>query len=190
MLRVLLAILLTLPLAVSAQAFDLLRVTASGGKSPTSWHGQADLQGLNVELGRSLSPRTTVGIVVAPFSLWQPRSWFGNQYGDGNESVHALSASLLLRRTFRERESVQPYLEGSSGPMLANKRVPAATSRFNFVSQAGVGVVFNAQGRFPIVAGYRFMHISNGGYSPRNPGLNVSAAVLGVQVRIASSRPR
>jgi hypothetical protein len=190
MLRLLLATIVAMPLVVSAQTFDLVRVTASGGKSLTSWHGQADLQGLNVEIGRSLSPRTTVGIVIAPFTLWQPRSWFGDQYDDGHESVQALSASLLLRRTFRERASVQTYLEGSSGPMFADKRVPAATSRFNFVSQAGAGVVFNAQGRIPIVAGCRFMHISNGGYSPRNPGLNVSAVVLGVQLRSASLRPR
>ena len=181
-----LAAALCLPAA--AQTFDDVRVYASGGKSATSWHGQADLQALNLELSHSLSPRTTIGVVIAPTNLWQPRSWFGDQFGDGNESVRALAASLLLRRSFRVHSSVQPYLEGSTGPMVAEKRTPASTSRFNFVSLAGMGVMLNAQGRIPVLAGYRFMHISNGGYAPRNPGMNVSALVIGVQLRNATRR--
>lgn len=186
------AFLLMTVLAVSAsgQTFDDIRVYAIGGKSTTTWHGQADLQALNLELGRALSPRTSVGLVVAPMNLWQPRSWFGDQFGDGNESVRALSASLLVRRTFRVQSSIQPYLEMSTGPMIAEKQVPASTSRFNFITQGGAGVVFNARGRFPLFAGYRVIHISNGGYAPRNPGLNVGAAVLGVQLRSATRRPR
>ena len=177
-----------LSFSLSAQTFDDIRLVAVGGKSATNWHGQADLQLLQFEMGHALSPRTTVALVAGAANLWQPRSWFGNQYGDGNESVRAMSASLLLRHTFRAGSRVRPYLEGASGPIFAEKRVPASTSRFNFMSQAGAGFVFNAEGRIPVFAGYRFLHISNGGYAPRNPGLNVSAAVVGVQLR--SARPR
>ena len=177
-------------LAAEARTFDGIRVYAAGGKSTTTWHGQADLQTLNVELGHALSPRTTVGVVLAPVNLWQPRSWFGDQFGDGNESVRAMSASLLIRRTFRGQSSIQPFIEMSTGPMFAEKRVPASTSRFNFITQWGGGVTFNARGRFPLFAAYRVMHISNGGYAPRNPGLNVGAAVLGVQLRSATPRRR
>jgi hypothetical protein len=171
----------------SAQTFDDIRVYGTGGKSTTSWHGQMDLQAVNLELGHALSPRTSVALVLAPMNLWQPRSWFGDLYGDGNEAVRAFSASLLIRRSFRLDSSVQPYLEGSSGPMYAEKSVPASTSRFNFVTQGGFGLTLNARGRFPVFAGYRAMHISNGGYSPRNPGMNVAAIVAGVQLR--SARP-
>ncbi|HVE71424.1 MAG TPA: acyloxyacyl hydrolase [Thermoanaerobaculia bacterium] len=187
-----LAIVLATLLATSAsaQAFDDIRLYVLGGKSTTTWHGQADLQALNLELGHALTPRTTVGVVIAPVNLWQPRSWFGDQFGDGNESVRALSAALLLRHKWREGHSIQPYIEVATGPMYAEKRVPASTSRFNFVSQGGAGVVFNGDGRFPFFAGYRVMHISNGGYAPRNPGLNVGAAVVGVQLRSATTRRR
>jgi Lipid A 3-O-deacylase (PagL) len=180
-LALLLAAVVSLP--ATAATFDDIRLYAAGGKSTTTWHGQADVQMLNLELGRALSPRTSVGLVLAPVNLWQPRSWFGDQFGDGNESVRAMSASLLVRRSFRVETSVQPYLELSTGPMFAEKRVPAATSRFNFITQGGAGVVFNAQGRFPLFAGYRVLHISNGGYAPRNPGLNIAAVVAGVQLR-------
>jgi hypothetical protein len=180
--------LLTLPL--SAQTLDEVRVVAVGGKSATTWHGQADMQALQIELGHALSPRTTVAIVAGGVNLWQPRSWFGNQYGDGHESVRGLAASLLVRRAFYAHAKVHPYVEGGTGPMIAEKRVPASTSRFNFITHAGAGIVLNANGRMPILAGYRFMHVSNGGYSPRNPGLNVSAAMLGVQIRTATRRRR
>lgn len=184
-------ILLTLfSLTASAQTFDDIRVYASAGKSVTTWHGQADLQAMTLELGRSLSPRTTVAVTATPMTLWQPRSWFGDRFGDGNESVHALHAALLIRRTFRTGSRLQWYVEGATGPMFAEKRVPASTSRFNFLTHGGTGLVFNATGRVPLFAGYRFMHISNGGYAPRNPGLNVSAAIVGVQLRSATRRPR
>lgn len=189
--RVGLAILVVfLPLIAGAETFDQLRVYASGGKSVTTWHGQADVQALHLELGHAVSPRTTVAFVLTPMQIWQPRSWFGDQYHDGHESVRALGASLLFRRTFRPQASLQWYAEGSTGPMVAEKRVPASTSRFNFSTEAGLGIVLHAGRRFPIVAGYRFTHISNGGYSPRNPGLNVSSILFGVQVRSASLHRR
>jgi hypothetical protein len=188
MCRFVLAILAIFPLCASAETFDEVRVYASGGKSITNWHGQSDLQALHVELGRALSPRTTVAMVLAPMNVWQPRSWFGDRYADGHESVRAISGSLLLRHTFRPDARLQWYAEGSMGPMIAQKRVPAATSRFNFASAIGAGLVLNAGGRFPLVAGYRVTHISNGGYAPRNPGLNVSSIVIGMQVRTAIPR--
>ncbi|HEY0372716.1 MAG TPA: acyloxyacyl hydrolase [Thermoanaerobaculia bacterium] len=179
-----------LAMSLSAQTFDDLRVVGAGGKSITNWHGQADLQLLQVELGHSLSPRTTVAIVAGVANLWQPRSWFGDFYRDGNEPVRALTASVLVRHAWRPNARVRPYLETASGPFAAEKRVPASTSRFNFMTQAGGGLIFNAAGRMPVFAGYRLLHISNGGYSPRNPGLNVSAAVVGVQLRSAMPRQR
>jgi hypothetical protein len=187
----LLTLLLTL-FAVStfAQPIDDVRVVAAGGKSSTTWHGQADLQLLQLELGHTLSPRTTVALVAGAVNLWQPRSWFGNQYHDGNESVRGVAGSVLVRHTWRPGARLRPYLEGATGPMVAQKRVPASTSRFNFMSQAGAGFVLNSDGRLPVFAGYRYLHISNGGYSPRNPGLNVSAAVIGVQLRSAMPRRR
>ena len=170
--------------ALSAAGQSVVSVYATGGKSITTWHGQADLQALNVELARPLSPRLDWAAVVAPVNLWQPRSWFGDQYRDGNEPVRALSAALLVRRRFwTDARHAQAFVEGGTGPMYATKAVPASTSRFNFVTQVGAGVVLAPKARVPVMVGYRFMHISNGGYSPRNPGVNVSAVVFGVRFR-------
>ena len=186
--RVLLLTLLLLLVSVpaSAQLFDRYSVQASGGKSTTNWHGQATVQALNIEMGRALWPHTELAFVVSPMNVRQPRSWFGNTYGDGEENVRAINGSLLIRRRFREDgQRVSYYVEAGTGPMWAQKRVPAATSRFNFLSQAGAGMVILPQNRVSMVIGYRFGHISNGGYAPRNPGLNVSSLVIGTRIRIS-----
>lgn len=176
------ALLLLFPLVAFGDV-DSISIYATGGQSHRNWHGQADVQLLNIELAHALSPRTDVGFVFAPVNLWQPRSWFGDQFGDGNETVRAMSVSLHARRRFNlDSSRVQFYGEVSSGPMYAEKSVPASTSRFNFITQVGGGVLLMPHARFPIMAGYRFMHISNGGYSPRNPGLNVSGVVLGIRM--------
>lgn len=177
--------------AAFAQSIRNVDVSLIGGKSITSWHGQADLQGLNVSVVHPLSPRTEVSFGVAPVTLWQPRSWFGNEFGDGNERVRAVATSVMIRRTFGlPSNRVQWFLEGGTGPMLAEKRVPASTSRFNFMTQAGGGVVLMPNARVPLFLAYRFLHISNGGYAPRNPGLNVSSLVVGVRFRTATTRRR
>ncbi|HVS32035.1 MAG TPA: acyloxyacyl hydrolase, partial [Thermoanaerobaculia bacterium] len=78
------------------------------------------------------------------------------------------------------------YVELLVGPMWAEKQVPASTSRFNFITQPGFGLTFARRGRVAPTLGYRFSHVSNGGYSPRNPGINVNSIVLGL--RFQSSR--
>jgi hypothetical protein len=162
---------------------DTVSVSATGGRSERTWHGQADVRALNIELGHALSPRSDVAFVLAPMTVVQPRSWFGDEFGDGEEDVRAISASLLLRRRLNTDSSrLQFYGEAAMGPMWSDKPIPAATSRFNFVTQLGAGIVLLPRARVPLVAGYRFLHVSNGGYSPRNPGLNISSIVMGVRV--------
>jgi hypothetical protein len=171
------AFALAILLCTSVAAQQRVTVGATAGKSITTWHGQADMQTLDVELARALGPRWEVAGVAAAHALWQPRSWFGNLFGDGNEKVYGASASLFARRRFRAFGAFEPYAEAGVGPMWATRQIPQSTSRFNFVTQIGTGVHI---GRLRI--GYRFQHISNGGYSPRNPGVNVSSVVLGVRV--------
>ena len=164
-----------------------IEVAWLGGKSITTWHGQAAMQAMSIAIAKPISPRTDVSFALVPLVLDQPKSWFGNQYGDGNEDVNGVAVSVLVRRTFhRASTRWNYYLEGGTGPMFSEKRVPASTSRFNFMTQLGAGFVLTPAARVPLLIGYRFDHISNGGYSPRNPGLNVSSLVLGLRFRTAT----
>ncbi len=184
--RIAILLLALLPFSAFAQTVS---VYGTAGRSPETWHGHVEVEALHIEYAHALSPRTEIGFVLTPMSVLQPRSWFGDDYGDGDERVRALAGSLLIRRHFNQDSSRAGFeLEAGTGPMWAEKAVPASTSRFNFMSQLGASVVLLPHSRTPLIAGYRFQHISNGGYSPRNPGLNVSSFVLGV--RIASWRRR
>jgi hypothetical protein len=168
------------PIIAAAQTQHEWTVYAMGGQSFETWHGQMSIASLNVEYAKPLSARTRIGFVVSPMSIRQPKSWFGEQYGDGDENVNAISGSLVVRRYFDlSGDRLHLFGEVSSGPMWAEKRVPASTSRFNFESQAAAGFVLRPHSAMPVLIGYRFSHISNGGYAPRNPGLNVSSIMVG-----------
>ncbi|HEV7764945.1 MAG TPA: acyloxyacyl hydrolase [Thermoanaerobaculia bacterium] len=179
-----LLLLLALVPSIAAAEISHVVISGAGGQSHRTWHGQANIQSLNIEVGKAFSPRTEVAFVLSPMNLWQPRSWFGDQFGDGNESVHAIGASVLVRHRLNVSSSrVHFYGDAAMGPMWAEKAIPASTSRFNVATAFGAGLVLMPRARFPLMIGYRFMHLSNGGYSPRNPGFNVSMIVAGVQVR-------
>lgn len=160
--------------SASAQQFTLF---AGGGKSMTSYHGQVDLQAVNVEFTERRSKDIEVGVAFGSDLLWQPRTWFGGE----NERVRGVNASLVVRRYFRSRANV--YGELASGPMWAEKRVPAQTSHFNFLSYAGAGVVIGPEWSTPLMVGFRFAHVSNAGLTHHNPGINFSALVAGLRLR-------
>lgn len=168
---------------VKAEVFDAVRVTISGGKSISGLRGQADTQAVQVELTRFLGPRTELGLALGASHIWQPRSWFGDLYREGHEKALAGSLTAIGRLSLRETARARLYGEFGFGPMLATRKIPAATSRFNFATEAGVGIEIQTRSRAALIASYRFSHISNGGRTSRNPGWNVSSLHLGVAFR-------
>ena len=160
------------------------RIYASGGRSMPNRHGQVELQSINFERSKRYGRRAEVGLIFSSHLINEPRSWFGTTYGDGKDKVPAAGVSLLIRRQFRsEKDPGRPFIEISSGPMWASERVPAATSHFNFISQLGLGYAFHADRPVSWVIGWRFAHISNGGYGRLNSGLNINSIMIGTQFR-------
>ncbi len=160
----------------------------SGGGSRMNFHGHSIFRTIHFELAgdSALANRwmrsTNAGMSIAYSDITQARSWFGYRYGDPNDKVRAVSSFFFLRRRWRDWSEIEPYAEIGTGPMWSNRRVPAATSRFNMNSQAGFGAVLFARTHVPLHVGYRFSHISNGGWTGRNPGLEVHQVVIGVRV--------
>lgn len=183
--------------AVSAGASDFpreLNVFVGAGRSLTSWHGSSSYRQVEFQfVGRPrfvarFLPRTDAGVSLAYSDIRQPRSWFGSLYGDPNDSVRGEWTYLFLRHGWRENAATQPYVELGSGPMWSNRRVPAATSRFNFHSQLGIGTRLFATSH-PVFVVYRFSHISNllfGPHNPgahkRNPGWDVNTIMIGTRL--------
>ena len=182
--RLLLIALIALPCAGQAilparSSPTHIAISATAGQTAESWHGQLDITSLNVEITRDNTAPWEISGVAGLHSMSQPESWFGYQFGEGNEQAYGISASLQARRRFGRYW----YAEASTGPMVTNIATPESTSKFNFITQLGAGATLFSTSRTPLLVGYRFQHISNGGYSPRNPGWNVNAIVVGVRVR-------
>ena len=166
----------------------------SNASSETNRHGQSRFHTISFELvstprliDRYLShwlPNARTGVDIDYADVRQPRSWFGHTYGDPDDSVRAEWAHFFVRQYWRtSSSSLRPYVDIGTGPMWSNRRIPAATSKLNFNSQLGLGVVLFPNARMPLYAGYRFHHISNGGLTGRNPGLNVNGFFIGTNLR-------
>jgi hypothetical protein len=195
------AMLVALLVPIPARALPLrfvpqtLNLYFSAGENPMNRRGHSVFRSLHLEIaGRSdLLPKrlrnAEVGAVLTYSDLRQARSWFGYTYGDPDDSVRAETLSAFIRKDFGTSPVVRPYADIGTGVMWSNRRVPAATSRLNVNSQLSLGVIAFPNSRAPIRIGYRFSHISNGGTTGRNPGLNVSSVFLGVQLKKPGAPP-
>ena len=167
----------------------------SAGENPMNRRGHSVFRLLHLEVaGRSdLLPKrlrgAEVGAMLTYGAVRQARSWFGYTYGDPDDSVRAETLSAFIRKGFGTSSVVRPYADIGTGIMWSNRRIPAATSRLNVDSQLSLGVMAFPKSRAPIRIGYRFSHISNGGTTGRNPGLNVSSVFLGVQLQKLGAPP-
>ena len=172
-----------------AFAFDLtpreLSVLLSTGRSPKNFHGHSvfrrtitfEVFGKSALAQRWL--KSDAGASISYSDIRQARSWFGYRDGDPDDNVRAVASFFFVRHGFRHA-----YVELGTGPMWSNRRIPAATSRFNMNSQFGFGTtLFITRSRLPIRIGYRFSHISNGGIgSGRNPGIEVHSILIGTRI--------
>jgi opacity protein-like surface antigen len=90
--------------------------------------------------------------------------------------THGLGFTPKIKYTFVGLNRIRPYAEFAGGPFwtdLAGK-IPEASSELSFVLTAGVGISYFVSERTALNIGYRFHHISNGGTSSPNLGLNAS----------------
>jgi hypothetical protein len=84
---------------------------------------------------------------------------------------------LDLKWNFDSLGRFVPYVELSGGTLFTNNQIPPGSSHVNFESAAGFGLHV-LTGKFNWTADVRYMHISNGGLYPINPGINT------VQLRV------
>lgn len=99
------------------------------------------------------------------------------------DAVKGWSVSpLFVRWNFPPagEKGLRIFGEIAGGLLFTAQPVPARTTTFNFVDQAGFGVrIEESDGRAWLI-GYRFQHISNGGRVKPNPGANFNFVYLGL----------
>jgi hypothetical protein len=106
---------------------------------------------------------------VPVFILFQP----------ANTAYGAAINPFALIWDFDTHGRVVPYIDLGGGVLFTNTQVPSGTSRISFTTAGAVGLHYLA-GKMNWTADVRFMHISNAGLQPLNPGINTLQLRLGV----------
>jgi hypothetical protein len=90
-------------------------------------------------------------------------------------------APLFVRWNFPViGDGARIFGEVSGSLLFTTAPVPARTTTFNFMDQAGFGVRFEESRGRAWLMGYRFQHISNAGRVKPNPGANFNLVYLGL----------
>jgi len=137
---------------------------ATYGRVLTEAHGRGILRG-RLEGGFEIDPLMSIDL---PHRL-----------------VYAVGITpFLWKWDFVTRRRLSPYFEIAGGGLWGNHQVVPGTTTFNFMPSVAVGVNFPASrsGKYSWTADVRFFHISNGGITDDNPGLNTIQFRLGFGV--------
>ena len=160
-----------------------LSVIALGGESilrtfrGSPDRGHAVLAMTAIELERFWSRRIQVCAELAPL-IWlkEPKT----RSGKGRQTAIATAADLNLRYfPGRSEWKAQPYVELGAGPSYASRRVPSVGTRWNALTQGGVGLTLLLRSGRALVAGFQWVHFSNAGFGKANPGWNFGNLLVG-----------
>src|SRR5215469_15437526 len=185
--RFLLALLiLIIPNLLSAQAGPEaggheVQVWAGGGHSVAGGRGNTGAFNAGLRYGWVLTGLHLPGFLrgrfeyavdaVPVFLVFQPAN---TAYGVGFDP-------LGLKWNFQRHGRISPYLELTGGVLFTNHNVPIYANNVNFTPSAALGThILGAKYNWSLEL--RYLHISDAGLTPLNPGINT------VQVRVGIGR--
>ncbi len=93
-----------------------------------------------------------------------------------HRAVYAASVRpAVLRWNFSSRKTVAPYVSMAGGLLLSTNNLPPGnTSRVNFTPEAALGANLLLKSGKALLMEAAYVHHSNAGLSPYNPGYNAS----------------
>ena len=127
-----------------------------------------------IGFSRRVTPNWTLGVEMSLLRV--------NQQPVRDVFLPAMSV-LLRRIAFRVGET-SVFFEGGGGVSYASGEVPDRGTRFNLVSQAGVGLAHPLSPRNDLVGGLRWLHVSNNSVDGRDRNPDIQAMGLYVGWRV------
>jgi lipid A 3-O-deacylase len=98
----------------------------------------------------------------------------GGERGPGDDEVLDISVTPVFRLERARRATLAPYVEAAIGfHLLSNQRINFRrffSTQFQYGDHIGVGARFGERYRYDL--SLRLQHLSNGGLSEPNPGIN------------------
>jgi lipid A 3-O-deacylase len=130
------------------------------------WHMGADLKNYFPRLTKR---RDSLFVFLEP--------QFNPSYHPNSNFELGIGVGIQYRYPVTERLSV--FLLGSTGPHYISLITQNQANGFIFSNTIGCGLYYFLSGNSAINLGYRFRHLSNGGFAEPNDGINVNFITLG-----------
>ncbi len=101
-----------------------------------------------------------------------------------DDEAWALGLDLILRHHILQRENWSLFAELGGGIQQSSEPVPNGGTHFNFRPMAGVGLTWQLTDDVHLLAGARWLHISNAGKDgiENNPGYDSAEIYAGIMV--------
>jgi len=139
--------------------------------------GAEDTEGgfLTAGVNYYFADEISLGVEVSGYGLTQP-----------GDDVVAGAAGVVLRHHLLHDDRTSLFIDVAFAGAEATERVPPGGTRFNLVTQVGIGVTRALGGGPHLLLGARFIHVSNGNIEgdDRNPSINGVSAYAGLLFRL------
>ncbi len=96
---------------------------------------------------------------------------------DANAEV---GCSFFLKYSLRITSRITPYIEGGTGMIYASLSTNEQGTKYNFITQAGLGIQFFLNEHYALTGGYRFRHLSNAHLDKQNRGIDHHFGLIGI----------
>ena len=152
-------------------------VDLTGGFFLEAWdlnRFQEQLAGAVIGLSRRMTPNWTLGVEASLLHVNQ----------EPLVDVFLPAMSVMLRWRALRFGDTSLYVEGGGGASYASNEVPNRGTRFNLVSQTGVGLARALNARIELVGGLRWLHLSNNSLDGRSRNPDIQALGLYVGWRV------
>ena len=102
------------------------------------------------------------------------------------ENAAAVAPGIVFRHHLFDNGNSTFFVDVAAAPFAANERVPDEGTRFNFATQAGIGITQRLGGDSHLMFGARFFHLSNANLEgdDRNPSLNGLSLYAGLMFKL------
>jgi hypothetical protein len=183
--------MLALPAAVVAQSIDSTEQPIQGASAPqlpeslwgVEFAGSVFIESWDMNQFRERLGGAVVGVSRQMTSRWrlglETNLLYVNQQPLGD--VFLPSLCLMARVGIFEVGKTVVFAEVGAGASYASNEVPNHGTRFNLVSQTGVGVSRPINARVDVVGGARWLHVSNNSLdgASRNPDIQALGVYVG-----------
>ena len=93
-----------------------------------------------------------------------------------------VGSNFLVKYALPLTQKIYPYFEGGLGMLYMSQHTLEQGSQYNFLPQAGGGIMYFLKDNLAISAGYRYRHLSNNSLAEPNGGIDVNMALVGLSI--------